>query len=307
MSKIIITGGAGFIGSNLAEELVKQKHQVVVLDNLFSGRLANLRNIKSKIRFVRGDVRSLPFLRKNFKGIDYVFHLAAMSGVSLSMQKPQESNAVNIDGTLNVFLAARDSKVKRVVFASSASVYGMAFAINKEEQNLKPLSPYATGKAAGEYYARNFFELFGLPTVSLRFFNVFGPRQNPDSQYAAVIPLFIKLALSNKTLTVDGDGGQSRDFTFVSNVAQAMILAMDVPKAAGEAINIACGDSITVNQLVQVIGKTLGKKLKVVHGKPRPGDIYRSRADISKAKRLLGFKPQVDFEAGMKKTIDSLK
>ena len=303
MAKILVTGGAGFIGSNLAQKLVEKKHQVTVFDNLATGRLVNLKKIRTKIHFVKGDIRNLSTLERNFRGIDYVFHLAALPGVFLSVQKPVEVSSVNIAGALNVFLAARDNKVRRVIFISSSSVYGGAYEINKEEQKPQPLSPYAVSKITGEYYAANFYQLFGLETVSLRFFNVFGLHQNPESDYAAVIPLFIKLALQGKRPMIFGDGNQSRDFTYIDNVVSGMLLAMEAKKAVGEVFNIACGSSITVNQLVKTIGKILNKKIVPIYKEPRPGDIYRSRADIAKAKAILGFTPKVNFEQGLEKTV----
>ena len=306
MAKILITGGAGFIGSNLAEKLNEQGQEVVVLDNLATGRLSNLKKIENQIEFIQGDICDRDFLRENFQGIDFVFHLAALPGVFFSVKNPEQCNKANIDGTLNVLLAARDNKVKRVIFASSSSVYGGAFAINQEDQKPQPLSPYATSKITGEYYARNFYDLFGLETVCLRFFNVFGPHQNPSSEYAAVIPLFIKLALEGKQPIIFGDGEQSRDFTFVENVVDGMILAMNSPKAAGEVFNLACGDNITVNRLAETIGQILRKKITPVYQDARPGDIYRSQANVDKIKTILGFTPKVNFEDGLAKTIAHL-
>ena len=222
------------------------------------------------------------------------------------MENPEQCNETNIKGALNVFLAARDSKAKRVIFISSSSIYGGAFETNQEDQKPQPLSPYAVSKIAGEYYAKNFFELFGLETVCLRFFNVFGPKQNPESDYAAVIPLFIKLALKGEQPVIFGDGNQSRDFTYVDNAVEGMVLAMTSPKAAGGTFNIACGDSITVNRLVETIGKILDKKITPLYKEPRPGDIYRSMADISRAKDVLGFTSKVSFEQGLEKTIAHL-
>jgi len=307
MAKILITGGAGFIGSNLAEKLAGQGQQVAVLDNLATGRLSNLKKIENQIQFIQADIRDLDSLRESFKGFDFVFHLAALPGVFFSVQKPDQCNQTNIEGTLNVLLAARDNKVKRVVFASSSAVYGGAFAINQEDQKPQPLSPYATSKITGEYYARNFYDLFGLETVCLRFFNVFGPHQNPESEYAAVIPLFIKLALIDQQPIIFGDGQQSRDFTFVENVIDGMILAMNSPKAAGEVFNLACGDNITVNRLVETIGQILGKKITPIYQAARPGDIYRSQANSDKIKTMLGFAPKVNFEDGLAKTIAHLQ
>ncbi|PJA01255.1 LPS biosynthesis protein WbpP [bacterium (Candidatus Gribaldobacteria) CG_4_10_14_0_2_um_filter_41_16] len=307
MTKILITGGAGFIGSNLAEKLAGQGQQVAVLDNLATGRLSNLKKIENQIQFIQADIRDLDSLRESFKGFDFVFHLAALPGVFFSVQKPDQCNQTNIEGTLNVLLAARDNKVKRVVFASSSSIYGGCFDINQEDQKPQPLSPYATSKITGEYYARNFYDLFGLETVCLRFFNVFGPHQNPESEYAAVIPLFIKLALIDQQPIIFGDGQQSRDFTFVENVIDGMILAMNSPKAAGEVFNLACGDNITVNRLVETIGQILGKKITPIYQAARPGDIYRSQANSDKIKTMLGFAPKVNFEDGLAKTIAHLQ
>ncbi|MCX6789762.1 MAG: SDR family oxidoreductase [Candidatus Gribaldobacteria bacterium] len=307
MAKILITGGAGFIGSNLAEKLVEQGQEVVVLDNLATGRLGNLQKIEKKIQFIEGDIRELDFLKESFKGIDFIFHLAALPGVFFSVQSPEQCNKTNIEGTLNVLLAARDNKVKRVIFASSSSIYGGVSEINQEDQKPQPLSPYATSKITGEYYANNFYKLFGLETVCLRFFNVFGPHQNPSSEYAAVIPLFIKLAIEDKQPIIFGDGQQSRDFTFVENVVEGMILAMNSAKAAGEVFNLACGDNITVNRLVETIGQILDKKIIPIYQDPRPGDIYRSQANADKIKAMLGFTPQVSFEDGLAKTIAYLK
>ena len=307
MAKILITGGAGFIGSNLAEKLVGQGQQVAVLDNLATGRLSNLKKIENQIQFIQGDICDLDFLKESFKGIDFIFHLAALPGVSFSVQNPEQCNKVNIAGTLNVLLAARDSKVKRVAIASSSAVYGGAFAINQEDQKPQPLSPYAVSKITGEYYANNFYDLFGLETVCLRFFNVFGPNQNPESEYAAVIPLFISLALKNEQLVIFGDGEQSRDFIYVENVVDGMILAMNSPKAAGEVFNLACGDSITVNRLVKAISKILDKKITPVYQATRPGDIYHSKADITKIKTILGFSPKVNFDDGLTKAIAHLQ
>ncbi|MEK9153613.1 MAG: SDR family oxidoreductase [Patescibacteria group bacterium] len=307
MAKILITGGAGFIGSNLAEQLVEQGQEVVVLDNLATGRLSNLRKIEKQVKFIQGDIRELDSLRESFQGIDFVFHLAALPGVFFSVQSPEQCNKTNIEGTLNVLMAARDNKVKRVVFASSSSIYGGVSPINQEDQKPQPLSPYAVSKITGEYYANNFYKLYGLETVCLRFFNVFGPHQNPESEYAAVIPLFIKLAIEGKQPIIFGDGQQSRDFTFVENVVEGMILAMNSPQAAGEVFNLACGDNITVNQLVETIGQILGKKITPVYQDPRPGDIYRSQANADKIKTKLGFAPKVNFTDGLTKTIAYLK
>lgn len=305
MAKFLITGGAGFIGSNIARELIKKKQQVVILDNLFSGRMPNLEDIKEKIDFINGDIRNFDTVKKAVAGVDFVLHQAALRGVYQSVKDPRAVNETNITGTLNLLVAARDAKVKRFVFASSSSIYGLiGNKKNVETLPPKPESPYALTKLAGEEYCRLFYKLYGLKTISLRYFNVFGPYQNPDDSYAAVIPIFIKNALQNKPSEIHGSGKQSRDFTYVANVVQANIKATTSSKAHfGEIYNIATGENTSIEQLHNFIQKDLKRKIKPIHKPTRPGDTPRSFADISKAKKYLDYQPQINFETGLKKTL----
>lgn len=308
MSKYIVTGGAGFIGSNLVKELVGRGHTVKVIDNLSTGKKENLKDIIGKITFVKGDITDLKTLQKEFKGWDYVLHQAALCSVPRSINDPIATNLNNIDGTLNVLIAARDQKIKRVVFASSSSVYGNIDTPAKtEEKRSDVLSPYAFSKLAGEIYCQLFYKLYGLETVSLRYFNVFGPYQDPESQYAAVMPLFITTILKGKKPTVFGDGEHSRDFTYVANNVQANILAATTPGVAGQVFNIACGQSTTLNQLISEINNIAGKNIKPVYKKTRVGDIKHSKADIKKAKKILKYKPLVGFKKGLEETVEWYK
>jgi len=305
MAKYLITGGAGFIGSNIARELVKKKHDVVILDNLFSGRLSNLEDIKDKVEFINGDIRNLETVKKAVTGIDYVLHQAALRGVYQSVKDPLAVNETNITGTLNLLVASRDAKVKRFIFASSSSVYGLiGRKKNIETLPPKPESPYALTKFAGEEYCRLFYKIFGLKTISLRYFNVFGPYQNPDDSYAAVIPIFVNNALNDRPSEIHGTGKQSRDFTYIDNIVQANVKAVTSSKAKfGEAYNIAGGQNTSIKQLHDFIQKDLNKKIKPIQKPPRPGDTPRSFADISKAKTFLDYNPQVDFAHGLKNTL----
>lgn len=308
MSKFIVTGGAGFIGSNIARELVKQNHSVKVIDNLSTGKLENLDDIIDKIEFVKADVADLDAMQKEFQGFDFCLHQAALASVPRSIDNPAASNKSNIEGTLNVLIAARDNKLKRVVFASSSSVYGEAVEEFKTETlPSSPLSPYALNKLTGEYYARLFYKLYGLETVSLRYFNVFGPYQDPESQYAAVIPKFIMAMLHGESPVIFGDGEQSRDFTFVANNVWANILAATKPGVGGEIMNIACGKSTSLNELVSDINSLLETDIKPIYKDSRQGDIKHSKADIKKAEKMLDYEPKVDFKEGLKETIDWYK
>jgi nucleoside-diphosphate-sugar epimerase len=311
MSVYLVTGGAGFIGSNIVEELIKQVESVRVLDNLSTGKRENLDFVKKcgqgslNYELIEGDIRDLDTCRKACQGTDYVLHQAALRSVPRSVDNPLPTNEVNISGTLNILIAARESGVKRVVYASSSSVYGDSQEFpQKEAQAPSPISPYAVSKLAGEYYCTVFSKIFRLETISLRYFNVFGPRQDPRSQYAAVIPLFIRLALEDKPLEIHGDGLQSRDFTYISNVVEANILAAKVPKASGQVVNIACGQTHTVLDIANSVGKILGKKLEYRHTAPLKGDVRQTHADISKAKRLLGYESRINFENGLKRTVE---
>jgi len=303
--KYLVTGGAGFIGSNIARELVRQNQKVKIIDNLSTGSLDNLAGIKSKINFVKGDIRDVGFLKRHFRGIDYVLHQAALRAVPRSVDDPTAANENNITGTLNVLLAARDCKVKRVVFASSSSVYGDVKGINQENLTPQPESPYALTKLAGEHYCRIFYKLYGLETISLRYFNVYGPYQNPESKYSAVIPIFTKFLLKNKSPVIFGNGKQSRDFTYVGDVVQANLLACQAKQGIGEVFNIAAGGKpVSVNKLFELLAKKLDKeKIKPIYDKPRSGDVFKTEADISKAKNLLGYEPKVFIEQGLKEYV----
>ncbi|RJQ35645.1 SDR family oxidoreductase [Candidatus Parcubacteria bacterium] len=309
MPTVLVTGGAGFIGSNIAAELLNRGYQVKVLDNLSTGHLKNLDLIKDKIKFIQGDINDFALLEKELSGVDFILHQAALPSVPRSIESPLSSHFNNSTGLVNLLEAARHAGVKRVVCASSSSVYGNAPEKYKSE-NLPnvPLSPYAVAKMMGEHYCRVFSELYGLETVSLRYFNVFGPHQDPQSDYAAVIPLFIKAILKDKQPNIFGDGSQSRDFTYVQNNVEANILAMTSTKVGrGEAINIACGQSYTLLELVENINKTLDKNIQPTFAPERAGDIKHSLADITKAKELLGYEPKIDFAAGIEKTIAWVK
>jgi UDP-glucose 4-epimerase len=300
--KVVVTGGAGFIGSNLAEELLK-KHEVTVIDNLSTGRIENLDQIIDKINFIEGSITDLDLLKAAFSGSDTVFHQAAIPSVQRSVDNPIASNEANVEGTLKVLVAARDCNVRKVVYASSSSAYGDTPTLpKKEDMKPNPKSPYAISKLAVEYYCRVFSEVYGLRTACLRYFNVYGPRQNPESQYAAVIPRFITRALANEPLVIYGDGEQTRDFTFVKDVMKANILAMDSP--AEGVFNIACGKRMSLNELASKIMEITGIKLDPIHDEPRQGDVKDSLADISDARRELGYEPDFDLASGLEETIE---
>ena len=308
MSKYLVTGAAGFIGSNIVEELVNRGQEVRALDNLSTGRISNLEPFMPKIELVRGDVTDPETVAAAMAGIDYVLHQAALPSVPRSVEEPFASHEANATGTLNVLIAARDARVKRVVYASSSSAYGNSPALPKQEDMpTSPLSPYAVNKLAGEHYCRVFTLVYGLPTVALRYFNVFGPRQDPTSQYAAVIPAFIKAMLAGKQPVIYGDGQQSRDFTYVSNVVSANLLACERDEASGSAINIACGERITLLDLVSEINRHLGTSIEPRFEPERQGDVKHSLADITRAKELLGYRTVVPFGEGLGKTIEYLR
>ncbi len=300
--KVLITGCAGFIGSNLAEELAEE-NDVVILDDLSTGRIENIRGLleNDKARFIKGSITDPDLLRQSFRDIDYVFHQAAIPGVPASVIDPVTSNIVNINGTLNVLIAARDNGVRKVVCASSCAVYGdTAVPPVAETTPLAPKSPYAVTKMTGEHYCNVFREIYNLPTVSLRYFNVYGPRQDPKSEYAAVIPKFITKALAGEPLVIYGDGLQTRDFVFVKDVVRANITAAE-SKETG-VFNIGSGEAVTVNELATVIINLCGKNLEKGHVEQREGDIKNSQADIEKAKRI-SYRPEYSLEEGLKKTI----
>ncbi len=301
----LITGGAGFIGSNIAEHLVGQGNSVRIFDNFSSGRRENIAAFADNIEVIESDLRVLDAVKHAMDGVRYVLHIGAVPSVPRSVEDPHTTNQANITGTLNVLLAARDAGVRRVVFSSSSSVYGNTPQLPKrEDMPPSPLSPYAAQKITGEYYCRIFWQLYGLETVSLRYFNVFGPRQDPQSQYAAVIPRFITAILKDEPPTVFGDGKQTRDFSHVENVIDANLAACTAPKEAlGEACNIACGGRISLLKLIDTINKITGKEIKPQFDPARPGDVRDSQAAITKAKKLLGWKPRVDFREGIEKAV----
>lgn len=300
----VVTGGAGFIGSNLVRHLLRRANEVTVIDNLSTGCIENLSDVIDKVRFVQGDIRDLGLLRSEFQGIDIVFHQAALPSVPRSIADPISSNSSNIDGTLNVLVAAKDCGVSRVVLASSSSAYGDTQILPKtEDMQANPLSPYATTKFVGEIYARVFAGLYDIETVCLRYFNVFGPYQDPNSQYAAVIPKFISLMCHGLRPVIYGDGEQSRDFTYVDNVVQANLLAAKISKVSGEVFNVGCGRRYTLNELVRLLNRMLNTSLEPEYVSPRPGDVRHSMASIDKARNLLGYEPPVSLEEGLERTV----
>ena len=301
MTKVVVTGGAGFIGSNLAGELLKQ-FEVTVIDDLSTGRLENLKDILDRVELIRGSITDLGLLQEAFAGASVIFHQGAVPSVQRSVDNPLASNQANLDGTLNVLVAARDCGAKKVVYASSSSVYGDTPTLPKREDMIpNPKSPYAVSKLAGEYYAQVFSELYGLRTISLRYFNVFGPRQDPKSEYAAVIPRFIVRMLEDKPPVIFGDGEQTRDFTFVKDVVKANILAME--SDAQGTFNIACGQRTSLNELAARITAILGMSIRPIYEAPRPGDIRDSLADISAARERLGYEPEFDLQTGLQETV----
>ncbi|GIV44250.1 MAG: epimerase [Bacteroidia bacterium] len=306
MTRYLVTGGAGFIGSNIVEELLKRGDFVRVLDNFSTGRRSNLEPFKNDIDLIEGDIRSYHVVQKACQGIDFVLHQAALPSVPRSIFDPITSNDVNVNGTLNILHAAKESNVKRVVYASSSSVYGdNPISPKSEDFTPNPKSPYAVSKLTGEYYCKVFYQIYGLETVSLRYFNVFGLRQDPNSQYAAVIPKFLKMIKNGQSPTIHGDGNQSRDFTFVKNNVEANIIACTAPNAAGKVFNIACGESFSLNQLVEMLNNLLGKNIQPIYGPERSGDVKHSLADIQKAKEDLNYRPLVMFQEGLKILVDN--
>ncbi len=305
MSKLyLVTGGAGFIGSNLVDALVARGDRVRVLDDFSTGRRENLA-AQPGVEVVEGDLRDAAVVRRAVAGVDGVFHQAALRSVPRSVDDPLSSNQVNVTGTLVLLLACRDAGVRRVVYASSSSVYGDDPALPKVETlPTRPISPYAISKLAAEHYCQTFARLYGLETVSLRYFNVFGPRQNPESKYSAVIPRFLAQALAGEPLEVHGDGEQSRDFTYIDNVVEGNLRAMAAPGVSGEVFNIACGTRHSLIAIADAIADFLGRQLPRAHTGPRAGDVRHTLADITKAERLLGYRPKVDFATGMRRTCD---
>jgi UDP-glucose 4-epimerase len=302
--KYLVTGGAGFIGSNIALELLKRGEQVRIIDNFSTGRRVNIAEFESKIELIDGDIRDFWTIREAAKDVDYILHQAALPSVPRSVENPLTSNAVNIDGTLNVLEAARQAGIRRFVMASSSSVYGDTPTLPKREDMLTdPLSPYAVSKLTNEYYCKIYNDLYGLETVCLRYFNIFGPRQDPNSDYAAVIPKFILAMLKGGKPVVFGDGAQSRDFTYISNAVEANILATTAEDAPSKYYNIACGAQFTLNELLDMLREIIGSDIQAEYTQPRPGDILHSYADISRARTDLDYNPSVDFASGLKQTV----
>lgn len=305
MEKFLVTGGAGFIGSNITRKLIQQGCFVRVLDNLLTGKKSNIADVMDKIEFIEADMGDPAVAAKAVKGIDVVLHQAALPSVPKSVDNPAATNRHCVDATLTMLIAARDAKVRRFVYAASSSAYGDTPTLPKvETMTPLPLSPYAAAKLAGEHYCSVFWQCYGLETISLRYFNVFGPYQDPTSQYAAVIPAFVTAILQNRPPTIYGDGRQSRDFTYVDNVVQANLLAAHAPKTSGDVINVACGRAVTVNQIVDVINGIVGKDVKPVHTDPRPGDVKHSLADLSLAAKTIGYKSIVPFREGLQRAIN---
>jgi len=305
MSKFLVTGGAGFIGSHIVDALVRNGSKVRILDDFSSGKRENLSGVLNKIELIEGDIRDKDKVAQAVSGMDYILHQAALRSVPKSMLNPEIYNDVNIAGTLNILQAAKEAKVKRVMFASSSSIYGETDKLpQKEDAQPLLISPYALSKLAGEYYCRIFSLMFGIEAVSLRYFNVFGPRQSLENEYAVVIPKFITCILKNEQPPIHGDGKQTRDFTYVENVVQANLKAVTANAAAGEVFNVACGKAYSVLDIVTYVNKILKKSIKPKLGPIRPGDVKDTLADISKARRLLQFEPKVGFEEGLQKTVD---
>ena len=304
MSLYLVTGGAGFIGSHLTEELLRRGEQVRVVDSLITGHRTNLAHL-SALEFLEGDLAELAVAKRAVHGVDYVLHQAAIPSVPRSVKDPLTSNRANVDATLNVLLASRDAGVRRLVFAASSSAYGDTPTLPKHENMpTNPLSPYALQKVIGEEYLRMFTRLYGLETVSIRYFNVFGPRQDPSSPYSGVISVFATALLENRPPTIFGDGTQTRDFTYVANVVDGVLRACEAPKANGEIINVATGGRISLNQLFEEMRKLVGGSVTPVYQESRKGDVRASQADISKARALLGYEPIVSFEDGLRNTIE---
>jgi nucleoside-diphosphate-sugar epimerase len=303
MAHYLVTGGAGFIGSHLSEEIARRGHRVRVADSLITGKRANLDHIPG-VEFMEGDLAELEFAKKAAEGCDYVLHQAAIPSVPRSVKDPITSNRANVDATLNMLVAARDAGVKRLVFAASSSAYGDTPTLPKHEQMpTNPLSPYALQKVVGEQYLQMFTKLYKLETVSIRYFNVFGPRQDPTSPYSGVISVFATALLENRSPKIYGDGKQTRDFTYVANVVDGVLRACDAPNASGEVINVATGGRISLNDLFYAMRDVVGGNLEPTYAEPRQGDVRDSQADIRKAKDLLGYTPSVSFEDGLARTI----
>lgn len=305
MARILVTGGAGFIGSHIAAALHAQGDQVRVLDDLSTGHERNIEAIGKGVEFVRGSVTDRSAVADAVRGCDYVYHEAALASVPRSVQHPDASNDANVTGTLNVLMAARDANVKRLVYAASSSAYGDTEVLPKvEDMPVRPKSPYAVAKLAGEHYVSAFAGCYGMQTLSIRYFNVFGPRQDPDSPYAAVIPLFADALLAGRAPTIHGDGEQSRDFTYIDNVVSANLKALDAERLSGEVVNVALGQRTSLNELYRMLQKILGTDILAEYGPERAGDVKHSEASIARAQELLGYKTLVEVEEGMRRTVE---
>ncbi len=308
MALYLVTGGAGFIGSHIVEALVQRGESVRVLDNLSSGRRENLASVQDKVDFRECDIRDLEAIRPVLEGVDYVIHLAALPSVAHSIEDPVSTTLVNLNGTLHVLLAARDAQAKRVVMAATAAAYGDDPTMPRVETQIpQPLSPYALTKLAGEYYGQIFHRIFSLEVVALRYFNIFGPRQNPQSPYTGVLSKFIVAYLRGQTPTIFGDGEQSRDFTFVTNVVDATLRACLAPAAPGKVINVGTGKGSTLNQILALLNQILGVQVTPQYAPPRAGDVRHSTADISLARTTLGYEPRVSLEDGLRHTVAWLR
>ena len=304
--RVLVTGGAGFIGAHIAEALLRRGDDVRILDNFATGSRTNLDHLQGEVELLEGDLRSYERVHNAVRGCEVVLHQGALPSVPRSVQDPLTSSEINIGGTLNVLLTARDEGVRRVVAASSSSVYGDTPGLPRvETMAASPLAPYAVSKLAAEQYCLSFNRVYGLESVALRYFNVFGPRQDPNSQYSAVIPKFIVALKDGIAPEIYGDGEQSRDFTFVEDVVQANLLAMDAPDAAGHAFNVAVGHEHSLNELVATLNRLIGSDIEPLYRPPRPGDVRHSLADISLARRLLGYEPAVSFEDGLERTVQA--
>lgn len=310
MSRVLVTGGAGFIGSHLTESLLRAGHQVRVIDNLSTGKKENLVFDEAYpfLEMIEGDICDLMTCQRAMEGIEYVFHQAALPSVQRSVEDPMSSNKANVEGMLNILVAGRDAGVKRVIYAASSSAYGDTPTLPKKEEMIpNPLSPYALQKLVGEQYCRLFYQLYGLDTISLRYFNIFGPKQDPNSIYSAVIPRFIDALVSGRPPTVYGDGEQSRDFTYIENVVHANLLAMDAERTQGEVVNIACGRRVSLNQLLKILQDIIGSHIPPIYEEPRKGEPRHSLADIGRAREVLNYSPRVGIEEGLRKTVEYFK
>jgi UDP-glucose 4-epimerase len=308
MSLCLVTGGAGFIGSHIATALLERGHTVRALDDLSTGKRENLAHLAGHVELVEGDICNVATVERCMPGVEVVFHLAARASVPRSVEHPRPANEINVTGTLNLLIAARQARARRFVYSASSSAYGDTPVMPKvETMRPQPLSPYAVSKLAAEHYCSCWSNVYGLQTISLRYFNVFGPRQDPKGAYAAVIPAFVSRMLKGERPVIYGDGEQSRDFCFIENVVQANMLAAEAPGVHGEVVNIACGQRTSLNQIVADINKLLGTDIPPAHEAPRPGDVRHSLADISAAQRVIGYEPRIMFPEGLRRSIEWYK